>query len=142
MEKKEDTRTSKQNTTTEGVFSILLGTAVSLVFLLLLVLLAAALVWGGVVSETMTGPLLTAAAGLSSFAAGRLAIQKGSGGPPMAVGAGTGLLLCIIFLSICWGNTGAAGFHSLFVSTLLITMAGGCLAGFLGRKGKRKKKKR
>lgn len=142
MEKKEDTRTAKKNTPTGGWLSILLGTAAGLVFLLLLVLLAAALVWGGLVSETITGPLLTAAAGLSSFVAGRLAIQKGSGGPPMVVGAGTGGLLCVIFVSVCWGSTGVAGFHSLFVSTLLMTMAGGCLAGFLGRKGKRKKKKR
>lgn len=142
MEKKEEERTQKKTSSTGGLLSILFGTALGLVLLLLLALLAAALVWGGLVSETVTNLLLTVAAFLCPFVAGRVAIQKGSGGPPMLVGAGTGGLLCLILVSICWGTRGTDGFQGLFVSILLMTMAGGCLAGLLGRKSKRKKKKR
>ena len=89
MEKKEEERTQKKTSSTGGLLSILFGTALGLVLLLLLALLAAALVWGGLVSETVTNLLLTVAAFLCPFVAGRVAIQKGSGGPPMLVGAGT-----------------------------------------------------
>ena len=142
MEKKEEERTQKKAAPMGGLLSILFGTACGLVLLLLLALLAAALIWGGLVSETVTNLLLTAAAFLCPFVAGRIAIQKGSGGPPMLVGAGTGGLLCLILVSVCWGTAGTDGFQGLFVSILLMTLAGGCLAGLLGRKRKSKKKKR
>lgn len=142
MEKREEERTQKKGTSSGGVLSVLMGTAIGLLLLLLFALLSAALIWGGLVPEEITHLLLTVAAGLCPFVAGRVAIQKGSGGPPMAIGGGIGLLLCGILVPICWGTTGAEGFHGPFVGILLMTMAGGCLAGLLGRKTKRKKKKR
>lgn len=142
METKAEERTQKKTSSTAGLLSVLFGTALGLVLLLLLALLAAALIWGGLVSQNVSNLLLTAAAFLCPFAAGRVAIQKGSGGPPMLVGAGTGGLLCLILVAVCWGTTGASGFQGPFVSILLMSLAGGCLAGLLGRKNKRKKKKR
>lgn len=139
MERKEE---QKKTSSTAVLLSVLFGTALGLVLLLLLALVAAALVWGGLVPETVTNLMLTAAAFLCPFAAGRVAIQKGSGGLPMLVGGGTGGLLCLVLLSVCWGTAGTGGFHGPFVSLLLMTLAGGCLAGLLGRKSKRKKKKR
>ena len=56
-------------------------------------------------------------------------------------GGGVGGLLCLLLLAICWGTAGTAGLQGPFLGVLLALLAGGCLAGLLG-KGKRKPKKK
>ena len=116
------------------VVAILLGSTVGLAGLLLLTLLTAALLWSGVVATPAAGVLLTA------FAGGRVAVGKGSA-PAMPAGGGVGGLLCLLLLAICWGTAGTDGLQGPFLGVLLALLAGGCLAGLLG-KGKRKPKKK
>lgn len=122
------------------VVAILLGSTVGLAGLLLLTLLTAALLWSGVVATPAAGVLLTAFAGACAFAGGRVAVGKGSA-PAMPAGGGVGGLLCLLLLAICWGTAGTAGLQGPFLGVLLALLAGGCLAGLLG-KGKRKPKKK
>ena len=71
---------------------------------------------------------------------GRVAVNRGSGGS-LPMGSAAGGLLCLILGLVCLGTTGTEGFHGQFVGILLMTLAGGWLAGLMGKK-KRKKKKR
>lgn len=122
---------------------ILLGTGIGLVLLLLLALLAAGLIWSGVLSTSVAGMLLTISAGLSALVGGRVAVGKGSA--PMPAGAAVGGALCVLLVLVCLGTTGTEGFQGQFLGILLMLLAGGCLAGLMGKKtkkGKAKKKKR
>lgn len=109
-----------------SVVAILLGTGVGLVSLLLLALLSAGLIWGGVLSASMAGVLLTVSAGLCALLGGRVAVGKGSA--PMPAGAAVGGGLCLILALVCLGTTGTAGFQGQFLGILLMLLAGGCLA--------------
>ena len=121
--------------------AVLLGSTVGLAGLLLLTLLVAALLWSGMVTASAAGALLTACAGVCAFAGGRVAVGKGSA-PTMPAGGGVGGLLCLLLLAICWGTTGSAGFQGPFLGVLLALLAGGCLAGLLGRGTRKPKKKK
>ena len=103
-------------------------------------LLAAGLIWSGVLPVSIAGMSLTIAAGLCALVGGRVAVNRGSGGS-LPMGSAAGGLLCLILGLVCLGTTGTEGFHGQFVGILLMTLAGGCLAGLMGKK-KRKKKKR
>jgi hypothetical protein len=46
-----------------------------------------------------------------------------------------------VLLLVCLATSGMDGFHEQFIGILLMTLAGGCLAGLLGKPKKRKKKK-
>ena len=117
MVKNGEETAKKEGKTTGNVLPVLLGTGTGLVLLLLLTLLAAGLIWSG-----------------------RVAVNRGSGGS-LPMGSAAGGLLCLILGLVCLGTTGTEGFHGQFVGILLMTLAGGCLAGLMGKK-KRKKKKR
>ena len=117
--------------------AILLGGGLGVLLLLLLTLLISVLVWSGSVP---VGILLTIAAGLCALVGGRVAVKKGSGGS-FLLGCGAGALICLVLLLVCLATSGMDGFHEQFIGILLMTLAGGCLAGLLGKPKKRKKKK-
>ena len=123
----------KRSTQTMGntIVAILLGGTIGLVALLLLTLLTAALVWSGALPPTMAGILLTGFAGVCAFFGGRIAVQKGIGS-----------LLCAVLLVICFSTTGVDGLHGQFLGILLMLLAGGCLAGLLGKHAHKSKKKK
>lgn len=123
-----------------SVVAILLGTGVGLVSLLLLALLSAGLIWGGVLSASMAGVLLTVSAGLCALLGGRVAVGKGSA--PMPTGAAVGGGLCLVLALVCLGTTGTAGFQGQFLGILLMLLAGGCLAGLMGKKTRKSKNKK
>ena len=61
----------------------------------------------------------------------------------MPAGAAVGGALCVILVLVCLGTTGTAGFQGQFLGILLMLLAGGCLAGLMGKKkGNRKTKKK
>ena len=116
--------------------AILLGGGLGVLLLLLLTLLISVLVWSGSVPVVTAGILLTIAAGLCAL----VAVKKGSGGS-FLLGCGAGALICLVLLLVCLATSGMDGFHEQFIGILLMTLAGGCLAGLLGKPKKRKKKK-
>lgn len=122
-----------------ALLGILLGTGVGLALLLVLAFGVAALIWSGVLPAEKTGLILSGLAGLCAFIGGRVAVGKGSGGP-MPLGAAAGACLCVLMGAICLGTTGSEGLHGRFLGVLLMLLAGGCLAGLLGRKKKKKKR--
>ena len=140
MVKNGEETAKKEGKTTGNVLPVLLGPGTGLVLLLLLTLLAAGLIWSGVLPVSIAGMSLTIAAGLCALVGGRVAVNRGSGGS-LPMGSAAGGLLCLILGLVCLGTTGTEVFHGQFVGILLMTLAGGCLAGLMGKK-KRKKKKR
>ncbi len=78
--------------------------------------------------------------GLCAFVGGRIAIGRGS--DPILISIATGGILCVLMLVICLSVFGAIPFHSKFLATILLTLAGSTLSGLLGDKKKRKKKKK
>lgn len=122
------------------VLAILLGGGLGILLLLLLTLLISALVWSGSVPVVTAGIFLTVAAGLCALVGGRIAVKKGSGGS-FPLGCGAGGLICLVLVSVCLATSGTDGFHEQFIGILLMTLAGGSLAGLLGKSKKRKKKK-
>lgn len=139
MVKNGEETAKKEGKTTGNVLPVLLGTGTGLVCFLLLTLLAAGLIWSGVLPVSIAGMSLTIARGFRL--GGRPSCgEQGSGGS-LPMGSAAGGLLCLILGLVCLGTTGTEGFHGQFVGILLMTLAGGCLAGLMGKK-KRKKKKR
>ena len=122
------------------VLALLLGGGIGGLLLLLLTLVISALVWSGSVPLATAGLLLTVASGLCALAGGRIAVKKGSGGS-FPLGCGAGGLICLVLVLVCLATSGTDGFHEQFIGILLMTLAGGCLAGLLGKPKKRKKKK-
>ena len=141
MGKNGEETTRKSEKTAGMALAILWGTGVGFLLLLLLALLSAGLIWGGILPTTMAGILLTISAGLCALIGGRVAVRKGSA--PMPAGAAVGGALCVILVLVCLGTTGTAGFQGQFLGILLMLLAGGCLAGLMGKKkGNRKTKKK
>ena len=139
MRKKEDKTAKKPENTTAFVVPVLLGSGIAMLLLFLLALVMSGLIWSGALPASNPSMFLTICAGVCAFIGGRIAIQKGSG-QPILLGVGTGVVLCIILVAICLGNTGKLAFYPQLAGTLLMILAGGAFAGLLGRK-KRKKKK-
>lgn len=122
------------------MFSVLLGIGLALVALLLLLLALAGLITAEVLPADHPSLLLSAGAGICALFGGRWAVKKGSL-PPMVSGGAVGLTLCLVLLLLRVAGGGAAAFPGPFGGTLLLLLAGGCLAGLLG-KGKPRKKRR
>ena len=80
MVKNGEETAKKEGKTTGNVLPVLLGTGTGLVLLLLLTLLAAGLIWSGVLPVSIAGMSLTIAAGLCALVGGRVAVNRGSGG--------------------------------------------------------------
>ena len=125
MVKNGEETAKKEGKTTGNVLPVLLGTGTGLVLLLLLTLLAAGLIWSGVLPVSIAGMSLTIAAACAWWRPS--CGEQGSGVP--AHGKRSRRLLCLILGLVCLGTTGTEGFHGQFVGILLMTLAGGCLAG-------------
>ena len=134
--------TVKRSTQTMGstIVAILLGGTIGLVALLLLTLLTAALVWSGALPPSMAGILLTGFAGVCCLWGTYR--STGRGGQRPCPGGGVGSLLCAVLLVICFSTTGVDGLHGQFLGILLMLLAGGCLAGLLGKHAHKSKKKK
>ena len=105
MVKNGEETAKKEGKTTGNVLPVLLGTGTGLVLLLLLTLLAAGLIWSGVLPVSIAGMSLTIAAGLCALVGGRVAVNRGSGGS-LPMGSAAGGLLCLILGLVCLGTTG------------------------------------
>lgn len=118
-----------------------LGAGAALLLLLLLMLLMATLILGGVIPETTAGLGMNLCAGVCALVGGRVAVQAGKGQPmvPAAISAGI-LSLSLVVVSVAM--TGQAALHHPFAGNLLMILAGGGIAGLMGRKKKTGKKKR
>ena len=121
------------------VLPVLFGTGVGLALFFLSALLVAALIWGGALSASNPGVFMTVCAALCAFVGGRAAIRQGSG-QAMLLGAVTAAALCVVLLLICFAAGGEPAFPVQLRAVLLSILAGGCFAGMLG--GKKRKKKR
>lgn len=141
MRKKREETTKITGKPTGAVLSVLFGSGVALALILLFLLLFAGLISGGILPDGSPSFLLSACAGLAAFAGARCSIQKGSL-PPMVSGAVTGGVLCLVILIVCCGYREEIAFHGQFAGTLLMLLAGGCLAGLFGKKKRRNKRKK
>lgn len=139
MHKKGEEETKKKEPTV-SVVPIFLGGGIALILLVLSAFVLAALIWGCALSPSNSGILLSICGGVSALIGGRIAIQKGSGSV-FLTGVLSALFICVIMLIVCVGTRGAFEFNTQFLSTLLMILAGGALAGLLGRKKPKKKKR-
>lgn len=138
MPTKRDDTTKKKGE--RAVLPVLLGGGLALAGFLLLLLAVAGLMALEVLPADSPSFLLSACAGLWAFLGGRWAVRQGSLAP-MVSGGLTGVLLCLILLLPCCWVRGAVAFPGPFAGTLLMVLAGGCLAGLLGKRKPRKKKR-
>ena len=76
MVKNGEETAKKEGKTTGNVLPVLLGTGTGLVLLLLLTLLAAGLIWSGVLPVSIAGMSLTIAAGLCALVGGPWEAQQ------------------------------------------------------------------
>ena len=141
MSKKEKEPTTRPDILRGIALPACLGAGVALLLLLLLLLPMAALILGGALPEPAAGLGLNLCAGACALAGGRVAAQTGKGQPmvPAALSAG---LLCLCLVAVSAGVTGQAALHPPFAGNLLMILAGGGVAGLMGRKKKTGKKKR
>ena len=114
----------------------LFGAGIGLVLLLLLVLVTAGMIWCGAVPAKTPSLFLSGLAFLCAWIGGRFAVRKSSGGTLVA-GGPTGAVLCGVLLILCLGIAGKTAFPGPWFATLALVLAGGCLAGLMGRKKKR-----
>ena len=140
MNKKREETTKKTANTTGAFLPVLFGSGVALILILLVLLLFAGLISGGILPPSSPSFLLSVCAGLCAFVGARFSIQKGSLSP-MVSGSVTGAVLCLVVMLISFGCREEIAFHGQFASTLLMLLAGGCLARLFGKKKRKKKKK-
>ena len=110
------------------------GLAFGLVFVLLLAV--AALSWSGTLTSTDLPAALCA--GIAALVGGRFAIRTGEGGP-LPTGILTAAFLCVGLLALCLLYGGTVTVSRPLLSTLLLALAGGSLAGLFGRRKGRKR---
>lgn len=120
--------------------AVLLGVGVALALFFLLALAVAGVVWSGALAQEKAGLALGICAGLAALFGGRAAIGKGSGSP-LAAGVAVGGGLCLVLLLLCLLGGGSLVFTGHLLGALLLSLAGGGLAGLMG-KSKKKKKRR
>lgn len=117
---------------------VLFGAGVGMLLLFLMVLVAAGLIWGGILPGATPSLLLSVCAGVCAFIGGRVAVGR-SGRSAMVTAAVTAGILCAIFVAVCLGGTGGIAFPGQWAATVLLLLAGGCLAGMWGKKKKKKR---
>ncbi len=116
--------------------AVLLGAGVSLGLLMVLTLGTAGLIRGGVLPPKTPVLALSLLAGLCALIGGRIAVVR-SGGGTLIAGGLTGGILCGILAAVCLGTGGAPAFPGPWFATPGAMLAGGCLAGLMGRGKKR-----
>ena len=116
--------------------AVLLGAGISLILVLALTLAAAGLILGGVLPAKAPALVLSLLAGLCALMGGRTAVRR-SGGGTLIAGGLTGAALCGLLTAVCLGTGGAPAFPGPWFNTLGAVLAGGCLAGLMGRRKKR-----
>ena len=136
MHKKGDTA-KKVESSTVFLPSALFGVGMAIFLFFLLVFLLAAGIWGGILQKP-PGLLLPALAGVCAFSGGRFAIKQGKGNT-MLVGTAVAILLILTFAAVFLLRSDKPLFYPPFLSILLMILAGGCLAGVMGRKKKTKR---
>lgn len=119
---------------------LLKGGIVALAVTLLILLAGACLISAGVLSESAMGPLVTAACVLGALAGGLLAVRW-VGSRPLPVGLGTGLILFLLLLSLGLLLYDSASLAQGGVRLALACACGGALAGVLGSRKKKRKRK-
>ena len=107
----------------------------------LLVLLAGAcLISAGILSESAMGGLVTASCVIGALLGGLLAVRW-VGSKPLPVGLGTGAILFLLLLSIGLLLYDGASLAQGGVRLVLACACGGALAGVLGSRKKKRKRK-
>ena len=117
--------------------AVAFGVGVGLLLILILTLVAAGLIWGGVIPPETPAFALSLLAGGCAFVGGRQSVRCSRGGTLIAGGL-TGLILGAIMAAVCLGGTGGSAVPGPWLATLAALLAGGCLAGMGGRKPKKK----
>ena len=118
---------------------ILKGGIVALAVTLLILMAGACLISAGVLSDSAMSGLVTASCVIGALLGGLLAVRW-VGSKPLPVGLGTGLILFLLLLSIGLLLYDSASLAQGGVRLALACACGGALAGVLG--GRRKKPKR
>ena len=113
------------------------GLAFGLFFVLLLAV--AALAWSGTLSSTDLPAALCG--GLAAAVGGRFAVGTGTGGPLPGALLAAGVF-CAGLLALCFLYGGTVTFSRPLLSALLLALAGGTLAGLMGRRGRKRPGKR
>ena len=118
-----------------SVLSVLLGAGLAFALVFLLLLAVAALTWSGVLK---TGTDLPAAlcVGLAAFVGGRFAVRMGEG-TTMSAGLCSAMVLCMGLGALCLLYGGTVTPSRGLLSVLLLALAGGSLAGLMGRRKRR-----
>lgn len=119
---------------------VLKGGVVALAVTLLALLVGACLISAGILSENAMGGLVTASCVIGALLGGLLAVRW-VGSKPLPVGLGTGAILFLLLLSIGLLLYDGASLAQGGVRLALACACGGALAGVLGSRKKKRKRK-
>lgn len=119
-----------------SLLPVILGAGLSFGLFFVLLFGVAALVWSGGAEELGLASALCA--GLAALAGGRLAVRMGEGAA-LPAGLLSAVLFCIGLLALCVLYEGTVVPSRLLLSVLLLALAGGSLAGLIGRRKSRKR---
>lgn len=119
---------------------ILKGGIVALAVTLLILLVGACMISAGILSEGAMSGMVTAACVAGALLGGLLAVRW-VGSRPLPVGLGTGLILFLLLLSIGLLLYDGASLAQGGIRLALACACGGALAGVLGSRKKKPKRK-
>ena len=119
---------------------LLLGGLAAVLTALLVLLVCSLLVSGGAVPERDIDRAVLAACVLGALAGGLLAVRR-IGRSTLLVGGGVGAILFLLLLSVGSLVFESASLSNGGVMILLACLCGGAMAGILGRKKKKKRKR-
>ncbi len=116
--------------------AVFIGSAAGLLLILLLTLAVSVLVWTGVIPPGIPSSVLILPAFLGAFTGGRIAIRRSASGT-LTAGGLTGAVLCALWAAVQAGNrSGHPALSGSWLTTMALILAGGVLAGLMGRKTK------
>jgi len=120
--------------------AVFMGAGTGLLLLFLLTLAIAGLILGGWIPVQTPSSVLSLTACLCAWVGGRVAVNRSRSGTLVA-GALTGGMLCVFMAVVCMGMSDAVPVSGPWLTTLVLLLTGGCLAGLMGRRKAKKTRK-
>lgn len=116
--------------------NIAIGSGISLLLVLVLLMISAIFTSSGTIPENLMGAVVAISCFLAAVAGSRIVTGKVQD-KKLIIGAAQGAFLFVLIFAIGRAASADAAFGSITLATLAASVAGGVLGGFGGRKRRR-----